>query len=1050
MTDPSSFVIYNASAGSGKTYSLVKDYLRTLFNNPNPDYYKYLLAITFTNKAVAEMKQRIIAYLRLFSEEQILKDPPEMMLSLSKECDLPLGEIHKRAKSVLHHLLHHYAAFSVETIDGFNHRLIRTFARDLKIASNFEVSLEQDELLGQAVDNLLRRTGEEKEITNTLVDFTLDKTDDDKSWDISRDISRAAGILFNENELQNVTRLKEWSLARFNNIRSRLLAALSKTEDQLNKIASETLQLIEESGLEHSDFTGGYYPNFIMKIQSGKDVDYSRKWQETLREKPLYPGRLLKEAPHSAAVIDELAPEFAGVFDEIKSLYFRKKLIRSLLNNLTPLSVINLVQQEIDQIKDEENIVPISEFNRLINAEIKNQPAPYIYERLGERYRHFFIDEFQDTSSLQWENLIPLIDNSLAQEHQANQGSLLLVGDAKQAIYRWRGGLPEQFIELYNCNDPFSVSDKTVKNLDTNYRSCAEIVNFNNEFFTHISEYFHKDLHQELYTIGNDQKPNEKDGGYVRIEFVDFELKEDADPLYADCISAAVEELLNQGYQLSDICVLTRRKKEGIALGELLMQKGIPVVSSETLLLHHSPIVRFLVNFLIFRSQPENDEVKSELLLFLHSHYEIGEALADFLTAFFPSEEKDFSNILNNYGIEISLEKTLSLTLYETCEYILINCQLLEKADAYVDGFMNLVYDFEQRQAMLKSSFADYWNSKKDKEAISIGEGVNAIRLMTIHKAKGLEFPVVLFPYADVDIYYEKMPKTWIHAETIIDEASPFMINYNKDVLEYGEEGSAIYEERRATLQLDNLNLLYVTLTRAVEQLQIFSKRTKPAVEGDLKKYSHFFISYLQSKQLWNDDTDVFEFGKPTRSVPGMISSEVKEVPLQYAATLPEDHDLKLATSEASLWETDASLKITAGTILHELMARIRYKDDVEEALNDFKKESRMEPSEFEVLRSMINKIVTHPDLKYLFETGQKVENESDIVTADGQLLRPDRINFHDSGEISLVDYKTGGQSDSHSSQVEAYAAALEEMNYLVNYKLIIYASEDKIVINKL
>ena len=222
------------------------------------------------------MKQRIITYLRQFSEKNVLDDPPEMMKSLSNDCNLSLLEVHQKSEHILHHLLHHYAAFSVETIDGLNHRLIRTFARDLKIASNFEVSLEQDELLDQAVDNLMKRAGEDKQITEILVEFTLDKTDDDKSWDISKDISRAAGILFNENELPNVERLKTWSIARFNKIRSRLRTALSEVVSQLQQLAGDTLQLIDESGLEHRDFSGSYSPITLKRFSMGPTSDLAR------------------------------------------------------------------------------------------------------------------------------------------------------------------------------------------------------------------------------------------------------------------------------------------------------------------------------------------------------------------------------------------------------------------------------------------------------------------------------------------------------------------------------------------------------------------------------------------------------------------------------------------------------------------------------------------------------------------------------------------------------------------------------------------------------
>ncbi|MBT8274766.1 MAG: UvrD-helicase domain-containing protein [Bacteroidia bacterium] len=1050
MKETSSFLIYNASAGSGKTYSLVKAFLKTLLLNSSPDYYKYLLAITFTNKAVGEMKERIIEYLRRFSEAIPDERIPEMMETLSLECNLSVEQLRSKSKSILHHLLHHYAAFSVETIDSFNHRLIRTFARDLKIASNFEVSLDESELLEQAVDNLLQRAGEDREITEALVKFTLAKTDDDRSWDISRDITEASGILFKENELDHVQRLKDKSLPEFRKIASKLQSELESITLQIKEKALEILELIDESGLQFTDFNRSSYPNHMLKLAEGNDPKFDAKWQETLRDKPLYPAKLLKESAHSATVIDEITPALADAFDQTKQLSFRKKFVRSLLNNLTPLSVINLVQQELDVIKEEENLLPISEFNRLINAEIKNQPAPFIYERLGERYRHFFVDEFQDTSKLQWENLVPLIDNSLAQEQDDIPGSLLLVGDAKQSIYRWRGGLPEQFIDLYNCENPFSVSNKDVINLDINWRSCATIIEFNNAFFTHLSQHFNRPEHEELYTLGNQQKKNYKEGGYVRLEFIDFNKKEDADPLYAERVYQTVRELLNQGFSLNDICILTRRKKEGIALGEILMEKGLPVVSSESLLLQHSPIVRFLADFLQFRTQPNNDELKTSLICFMHRHFEINEPLSGFLQSFFPSEKNNFNATLHQYGIDLNIEKTFGLTLYECCEYALKSLALLPKVDVYVEGFMNIIFDFEQRQTLLTQTFTDYWYNKKEKAAITVGEGLDALRLMTIHKAKGLEFPVVLFPHADVDIYYEKAAKTWMNARDLVGDDEPFRINFNKDIAEFNEEGAAIYEERRSRQQLDNFNLLYVTLTRAVEQLYIFSKNVTSNKRDDLKKYNEFFQSFLKSQDLWEENKNTYEFGSPLRGVEKTKIHTPDEVPLYYQTTFPEDLNLQVASRGAALWQTDAEIAISAGTVLHDLMENIRRNEDVDETIEEFKIGSDLEDSELKRIEEMIRNIVTHPEITHYFDSESVVETERDLITSDGRLLRPDRINFHKDNKITIIDYKTGGKSPKHMQQLDEYGEALEDMGYSVINKLIIYASEDKISINKL
>src|SRR5690606_2991322 len=386
------------------------------------------------------MKQRIVETLVNFSEEKSVVEPLPMMLKISEETGKSLVEIQAQSKKILKNLLHNYAAFSVETIDRFNHRLIRTFARDLKLATNFEITLETNELLAEAVDLLLSKAGENKEITKVLLDFALEKTDDDKSWDISRDIANAAKLLYDENESGHVSILKQKSLEDFLEFKKQLILKKKKLSEAIETIASETVQLIDESGLQFDDFSGSYLPKHFQNLSIGRyDLNFGAKWQETMGEKPLYPGRV---SAAIGGIIDELTPNFIANFQQTKAFVFQLLLVENMLKNITPLSVINLVNHEIETIKEEKNVLPISEFNSLINKEIKNQPAPFIYERLGEKYRHFFIDEFQDTSKLQWENLIPLIDNALSQQLEPTSGSLLLVGDAKQSIYRWRGGLP--------------------------------------------------------------------------------------------------------------------------------------------------------------------------------------------------------------------------------------------------------------------------------------------------------------------------------------------------------------------------------------------------------------------------------------------------------------------------------------------------------------------------------------------------------------------------------------------------------------------------------
>src|SRR5690606_30789496 len=585
---------------------------------------------------------------------------------ISEENEMTLEEIQNRSRKILKNLLHNYAAFSVETIDRFNHRLIRTFARDLKLATNFEVTLETNELLAEAVDLLLSKAGENKEITKVLLDFALEKIDDDKSWDISRDIANAAKLLYAENDAGHVSILKQKSLEDFLEFKRQLFLKKKILSEEIEIIATQTLQLISESGLQFDDFSGSYLPKHFQNLSLGRfDINFGAKWQETMGEKPLYPARISEAIKR---IIDELTPNFITSFQQTKSLVFQLLLIENILKNITPLSVINLVNHEIETIKEEKNIFPISEFNSLINKEIKNQPAPFIYERLGEKYRHFFIDEFQDTSKLQWENLIPLIDNSLSQELGQKSGSLLLVGDAKQSIYRWRGGLPEQFMNLYAEKNPFS-REKEVFSLDTNYRSCSEIVDFNNQFFTFLASHFSEVGHGNLYELGNNQKCNDKEGGYIKFEFVEKQKKSEKDEAYAQLVFETIQNVKNNGFQESDICILTRKKADGIMLGAYLMEKDVPVISSETLLLHSSPLVQMLVFSLQVCLYPNNDEAKINLLDLLHDHINILEEKHTFFTKFLNISEEKFNQNLREYGVDFAFSEMRSVSLYEAFEY---------------------------------------------------------------------------------------------------------------------------------------------------------------------------------------------------------------------------------------------------------------------------------------------------------------------------------------------------------------------------------------------
>lgn len=1036
METTTPFLIYNASAGSGKTFTLVKEYLKKVFNSGSDSYYKHLLAITFTNKAVAEMKQRLVETLITFSEHNSLNSPTPIMGQLSDETGLSIEEIQIRSKKILRNLLHNYGAFSVETIDRFNHRLIRTFARDLKLGQNFEVTLDTQQLLQEAVDSLLSKTGENKKITNVLLDFALQKTDDDKSWDIARDIVQASKLIYDETNASHVALLKEKTLDDFSEFKRVLLQKKNNLMVDISSIAEQTLQIISESGLEESDFSSGYLPKHFTNLANGRfNISFENKWQLTMGEIPLYPKRV---SAAIAGIMDELVPVFVKNFQDTKTLIFQLLLIDNILKNITPLSVISLVNQEIENIKSEKNILPISEFNSLINKEIKNQPAPFIYERLGEKYRHFFIDEFQDTSKLQWENLIPLIDNALSQNVNDISGSLLLVGDAKQSIYRWRGGLPEQFMALYDNENPFPSQRKKVEALGTNYRSREEIIDFNNQFFTFISQYFASGNHQNLYVTGNNQLYNAKKEGYVNIEFIEKQNKSLNLEVYSERVHQTILEVLEKKYTPNDICILTRRKADGIFLSSYLMEQGIPVISSETLLLKTSAKVQILILSLTLALQPNNEEAKIQLLDLLHDHLEISEEKHDFFSKFIGISEEKFSQTLRDYAIDFKLKHFHSISLYEAFEYGIRQFNLNKNADAYLFGFMDFVFEFGAQPMADKGLFLDCWETKKDAASIPASEGVNAIQLMTIHKSKGLEFPVVIFPFADIQLYDAKYDTLWYPLENEEYNFTEALINFKSEISNYGPIGAQMYLDHRSELELDNINMLYVTLTRAAEKLYILAEMPSEPKNGIPLSYNHLFLEYLKSRSLWDSEKYIYEFGQNSEKVLKEESAITQTTP-SYISSDPKEHKLYLVSKESKYEDLELASAILAGNLLHETMAKIKVKEDASKILDNLKERSILRNEDFKTLKAHVETILNHPELGVFFNGSDTVYCERDIITSNGEILRADRINIHSNRSATIIDYKTGSPQSWHREQLAGYESSLLEMGYSISQTILIY-----------
>ena len=1031
----SSFKIYNASAGSGKTFTLAKSYIKILVEAKKYDQFKSILAITFTNKAVGEMKERIINMLKLFSSQEGLNNPHPMFSAICDELSISHEYLHNKSKHILKHIIHNYGAFDISTIDGFTHRIIRTFAYDLKLSVNFEVELDQDRLLNEAVDSLIAKAGIDKELTHILVNFAIEKADDDKSWDISYDFNKIAKLLVSENDISAIETLKNKTFDDFKDLKASLIKDISRLEKEIVEIAESILTLIDECGLQFDDFSRKSLPNHFKNLSVKKfATNFDTAWQKTLIEgEGLYPKRVTDSI---ASIIDSIQPQIAKAFIESKSLVFKLKLRKGFYKNMTPLSVLSAIQNELNTLKEEQNKMLISEFNKIISKEIKDQPTPFIYERLGEKFKHYFIDEFQDTSKMQWENLESLLDNALS----GSRGSTMIVGDAKQAIYRWRGGEADQFINLYNkTTNPFHVEPE-ILHLNTNYRSTKQIVHFNNSFFKFLGEnYFDNINYGQLYKDAS-QNTNKDSEGYVNLKFLDINKDDNTNELYAAQVFKTIQKCLENDYALNDICIIVRKRKEGIVVANYLNQEGIKIASSETLLLKNSSKVQFIDSFLRLLLQPDNDMLKINILSFLADQYNIEDKHAFYMTYLKPNLN-DMLIGLKPLNINIDKNHLLSLSLYELIEHIIRVFNFQGISDAYLQLYLDVVLEFTQKKNSDLASFLDYFEKKKDSLSVIAPEDENAIKIMTIHKSKGLEFPIVIFPFADLNIYRELEPKVWFPVdESDYKGFKTLLLNYTKDVEHFGNTGEQIYNEHQSQLELDNINLLYVVLTRPAEQLYIISKNDTNS-KGNINTYAGMLKSYLTHLQKWNDNQHEYHFGTLIPNNEKVTEIDVSET-LNIISTPKEDHNLSIVTRAGLLWNTKQEKAIEKGNLVHHILSKIKTTEDIDFVFNDLLISGEIKKETIDELKINVDAVIQHPKLSSFFTDDFKIFNERDIITNNGQILRPDRININSKNEAIIIDYKTGNEKESYRSQINTYVSVLEAMNYNVINKYIVYIND--------
>ncbi len=1042
-----SFSIFDASAGSGKTYTLVKEYLKIVLTSKKNDAYRNILAITFTNKAVHEMKSRIIHNLYEFSKENTAEKPLRLLNEISLETKISTTQLKLKSKQTIKHLVHNYAAFDILTIDKFTHKVIRAFAHDLNLSSTFEVTLDTDILLSEAVDAIVSQVGENETITNLLIDFTLGKIDDDKSWDVTREILEISKLVYNENNKEPINELKDKSIQDFVEVRQKIKSAKRDLESQNKVLGASAIELIVSNNIDLKSFSRGTFPNHLIAINEGKYRLGNKKfYQES-------DVQINKSATDREA-IEAILPELLLLLKEVYSNFEKIEFYEAFLKNITPLSLLNTISKELARIQSEQNVLSISEFNTLIYNEIQNQPAPFIYEKLGEKYHHFFIDEFQDTSEMQWKNLIPLIDNALATEFSSGEkGTLLIVGDPKQSIYRWRGGKAEQFIALCKNENPFHNPDKAVFHLDTNYRSCSQIVDFNNNFFRFLSKEFRNADYQDLYENHSHQFANSRKGGYVDLTFLNAKIEEDLnfdaeeeldrDALFCKITLNKIEEVISNGFQYSDIAILTRKRSQGVQLAHYLSRSNVPIISSETLLVSNSEDVQFIVNILGYLYNQDNLEAKANFLYYLASKNQEEHSRHDFiLKGMEHQRESDLEAWLLEFDISIIFKELRRKSLYEVVELILYRLIPDNNCNIYLQCFLDLVLERDYHRQAGISDFLAFWEKNCSKFSIPSPEGDNAVRILTIHKSKGLEFPVVIIPFADED--YERKPKDKIWIKDLADDFGipRALVDNSKAIENFGKEAISVYEKQREEELLDNINILYVALTRAEEQLYIISTFVQPKKDGNYPyNMASFFVKFLHDINVFDEQKLQYYFGhNEKRSKDEVLPSNKNEI--VSVSSRFDPRRVKIAQNEALLWGTSQKSAIEYGNVIHEILSGIFYTDDLNFAITKALETGLIQINQKEVVQKTISDIINHDDLSMYYSLENKVYNEQTIIQNEGKTVQPDRIVITSNNEVFLLDYKTGIHSDKHKMQLENYQNVLEKMNFKVVARTLIYIGE--------
>ncbi len=1050
MSIMKSFKVYKSSAGSGKTYTIVREYLSLALGTEQSSKVKNILAITFTNNSASEMKERIIKMLYEFSSGE----PKGTALSMFNELQSLHGisplELQKRALQTLKYILHHYTSFSVSTIDKFNHKIIRSFAFDLGLSVNFSPETDATPTLRDTVDELLGNIGEQnyQELTKILISFVEDLLEKDKGWNIQKKLLEFSKQLLEEKTARILKSLSGIDIKGYIEISQSLGQYINQYKKEITQIGEKGIQVIEDNHIEPDLLAGGAnagVKKYFSYLQNFKDDSIVPKNSiaNYFANGKLYSSKAKAEQIKAIEAISTLLTQY---YNEAQKIITQKHssylFYKNVKDNIYTMALYNELDVVFSEQKKANNILFISEFNKIISAAVTNEPVPFIYEKIGEKYHHFLIDEFQDTSSMQWQNILPLMHNSLS------QGIMnMIVGDAKQSIYRWRNSQVEQFVQLpqiYKTVDDtqspaLEEQEKALKNnyieynLDTNYRSKKNIIDFNNDFFNKILETGNDKIKAIYQQVKQKPQPNNTGGTIHYTEYMKNESEESKEEWMCRQTLEIINLCKQKGYSQKDIAVICRKNKEGAQIATYLLENNIDVISKESLLLSSSPEVKIIMEIMKLLNNPNNEiSVASIKYYFKHKHH-FNDSFQGINTL------NSLLQFFEENNIVISINELMKQGLYEICNSLCISLGLNRKPNVYLQFFLDNIYSFGQETRNI-DELLDWWEDQQDTLSICIPEGEDAVNILTINTSKGLQFPVVIVPGADLT-GKQNDNKLWINLKS---KQLPLLngLNYAYANFIRGLEQTDFadqYREESEKILLDDINLLYVAFTRPEDHLFILSlgRNTFSQVA------SKYLVPYFNSPSGFEDVIINKQTFKRSGGEIAQVNKNTKAPKEQLQITNITNHNWKnkLETENKTYnthWQQE---QILYGNMVHLLLSEINTDKDIEKVIYKYKFNIEQGGLQVSTLKEKLHEVLNMDTVKKYYDGKYSLKRENSIIDEKGTIYRPDLIAIKEKQAV-IIDYKTGIPQKKYAEQINNYALLLEKMGYQIDEKLIIYTDD--------